>query len=369
MLFGRVSARPEVKLAPAELAYLARAGDMTHTMVVLGFDLFHRALKRGDRSEPLLLPYEERLWQKTKQFVQEKGRNEVDKLVPLPKSANPVEILVKLSGSYRFLTDKVRQIVRQILSDPRQLRAYFSPAALGRFVADVFSSGYKDLVSSEIVELLTERGLLLSKKRREELAAWLLIIAALGFALLINIAWSLTPDLKSFLLLLFMACVNAVCFKLVSSILTVMPLYDEVTLVLKHIPMRNYVARLCGLLSLVIRILLITLIVLFGLLLLCVDLLIFLLFSAHGAWTLLFDVVVLTANFYVLLSILLDSLGLSMSPKLSSFGQDLVAQRRKELSDANIVESFKEILVSSSYDAKVSEILAVYGYETLWLMT
>ncbi len=368
MLFCRISAQNEVKLAPAELAFLAREGDMTHTMVVLGFDLFHRAVKRGESEGLSLLPYEQRLWVKAKEFLKDKARDEVDKLAPLPKSSNPLEIIAKLSGSYRLLMGKVRLVVRQILQDPRQIRGYFSPAALGRFVTDVLSAGYKDLVSSEIAASLTAQGYLISKKRQDELSSWLLIIACAGFAVFANIAWSLIPDLGSFLIVMAMAITNAVLLKLAFSILSILPLYEEVTLVLKHVSLKNFAVRFCRALSLIIRSLLVTLIVLFVLLFFSVDFMILLLYNSQSAVSLLFDVVLLTVNCFVLLSILLTVYRLKLSPTLSSAGAEVVSRHRKAFADTNIIESFKAFLNSPTYDAKVSELLAVYGYETLWLL-
>lgn len=368
MLICRISARNEVKLAPAELAYLAREGDMTHTMVVLGFDLFHRALKRGDDSV-YLLPYEKRLWQTTKDFLQTKAKDQVEKLTPLPKSSNPVEIVAKLSGSYKFLTGTARQVVRQILSDPRQLRKYFSPQALGRFVTDVLSSGYKDVISSEIIASLRKNGFLLAKDKQESLSSWLLIIAALGFAVLINLAWLLTGHRVAFVLLLIMATVNAVCFKMTFSILKVLPLYEEVNLVLKHVMLKNFAVRMCRILTRILKVLLVILVFLIVLLFFSIDLLVIMLFSYHAVITLLFNTALLTVSCYVLLSILLDSLWVQAAPMPTVAGAELVSRYRKTFADANIIESFKEILASPSYDPKVSELLAIYGYDTLWLMT
>lgn len=368
MLICRISARNEVKLAPAELAFLSRDGDMTHTMVVLGFDLFHRALKRGDES-PYLLPYEQRLWQTTKEFLQNKAKDQVEKLTPLPKSSNPVEIVAKLSGSYKFLTGTARQVVRQILSDPRHLRKYFSPSALGRFVTDVLSSGYKDVISTEIIASLRASGFLLSKEKQQSLSSWLLVIAAMGFAVLINLAWLLTGSLPAFFLLLAMAIINAICFKLVFSILKVLPLYEEVNLVLKHVTLKNFAVRLCRILSGILRVLLVVLVILVVLLFFSIDLLLLMLFSYHASITLLFNTILLTVNCFVIWSVLLKSFVVHLSPMLTTAGEEMVSKYRKSFADANIVESFKEILTSQTYDPKVSELLAVYGYDTLWLLT
>ncbi len=367
MLFCRISARTEVKLAPAELAFLARNGDITHTMVVLGFDLFHRALKKEESEDISLQPYEEKLWLKTKDFLKDKAKHELTKLA-LPKPSNPLEMVAKLTGSYRFLVGKVRLVVQQMLKDPRQIRAYFSPAALGRFVTDLVSSGYKDLVSSEIAAALMEKGYLISKKRQEELSSWLLIIACVGFAVLINAGWLLIPDLRSFTLVLVLSIINAVLLKLTFSIFSILPLYEEVTLVLKHISVNNFAVRVCRFLSFLIRGLLLTLIVLFVLLFFSVDLLILLLYSSHAAVRLLFEVILLTVNCFVLLSILVEVYWSKMSVKLSSAGEEVVADHRRALADTNVVEAFKSFLSDAKYSEKVSELLAVYGYETLWLL-
>lgn len=368
-LYCRTEAKSQVKLAPAEMAFLARDGDMTHTMVVLGFDLFHRALKVGDSDGDLLLPYEKELWKKTKEFLRDKAKQHVDKVNPLPKSSNPLVILTKLSGSYKVLTTQVRQVVQQILKDPRHLKAYFSPAALGRFAADVLSAPYKELISSEITSSLTTSGLILNKNKQEALSAWLLIIAAIGFAVIINVAWRLVPNLNAFVIVLIAAVVNAVCFKLVMSISTMLPLYNEVTSVLDHISHSNLAVRFCRILSFIIRTLLIALIAMFILLLVCVDLLVLLVFTAGMAQTLLFDVLLLSISCLSVLSIVLDSVWIRSTPALTDAGKKVIEQRRKAYSKANIVESFKNVLTSSDYDGKVSEMLAVYGYETLWLLT
>ena len=354
-------------LRPAELAYLIREGDLSHTMVVLAFDLLHRAVKAHQSGEPIeLTSYERKIWGSVKDFLRSWADKQAKKVIPDPRIQSPAEVVARLSRIFRFLVEHVRQFVAQVTADPRNVRRYFSFAGVTRLVADLFSSGYQQAVAAEILLELDQRGLLVPEARRKCFALILRCLCGVGLLATVALTVWLVPALA--LALLLMGACNAVGLRMAFLLFELIPFFWELRDVIDHVQRPGWRIALFKNLVRGIVLTICCLLVVAAALLLSAEFLILKFLLLAGTIPVLGALASLTLTWLVLVELALDGHRLEWRPQASAAARALISQARQRLSSVSPFETFRQVLADTEYDPLFSELLALYGIETLGLL-
>lgn len=356
-------------LRPCEIGFLLRRGDRTHALVILAADVLQRALKNRLQSQPILLaPYEKSMWDYARDSVKEWTDRQKDEYLPgdlTTMKKNPVEYARKVNRLYNFLAKNVRSFASDMIKDPRNLKRYFSWAGIMRFVADFSAHGYKQAVEKELKADLIARGLLVTDFRRQKYSNY--FAAAALVSLLLSLACLLAfvqpwPDALAIWLLTMLGAFAA---RIVFVLLEFIPLYSELSQVAAMLQRRS---RRLAVLRFVIRLIVslsVLAVVFIFILSLAIDDLILRL--ATGLFTIELSLVVLASTLCALASLQLavDAFQLKYEERATAKGERLLLDVRQRLSHRTPLASFMQMLESETYDAEFSEILALYGIETL----
>jgi hypothetical protein len=353
-------------LRPAELAYLLRGGDMPHTMIVLVADLVQRAVKESEGV--LLEPYERALWEKIKEHTQSWMRGQVDKVLPNPKVLGPWQFIRRVGFLYKMIADTVRAFAGQVVQDPRRLRKYFSWGGILRLAADLYSAGYQQIAEQEIVSDLKRRGLLLDEKLQHRQSKILIAGAILIVCTLVAFAFLLQANLAVVLIAMGAGALSAVLLRLLYGLKDLIPLYGEANEVIASVKrpgwrvriVRNLVRILTGVFFYLI---VAAGVLLFSLLAAILSLAVHVPFAA--AALLAFSVII---AWLPLIQIAFDVHNLQFGVQPSPAAQAILHEYRAKLSQLSPLQTFSGMLSNPSYDPAFSEILALYGIETLWIL-
>ena len=145
-------------LRPAELACLVKPDDLLHIILVMAVDLTQRTAKAALGGEaPVILDYETKMWELTKDFLKQSAERKVEPFKPENFSLNPIGYFKGLSSLYGSMLKLVRRVSQDIAKDPKHIRKYFSVAGLVRLVTDFFSAGYQDAMQAELAAMLTKK--------------------------------------------------------------------------------------------------------------------------------------------------------------------------------------------------------------------
>lgn len=358
------------KLRPAELSYLLRAGDMSNVAVVLCFDLLHRAAKaRLTGIEAVeLADYERNAWQRAKEYVKGWTEGQIDKVVPDFSREGLAQVTGKVSKIYRFATGTARSFVVEVIADPKKLRRYISFAGVARFAADLASAGYQQVIQQELSADLLSRGLLVPVERRKQWAVRYKIAAVIGLLSTLLVAYQTLPDQRFAVACMLFGAVNAFLAGIFLFVKDLLPVYGELKDVFAHLKRSGWRVRA---LRWLVRLLTVaawstlTLILLVVLLLECLAIKFGLgVLPGQSAVAIL----LLTGNSFFVIGMFGDADRLEKRPLASGVAARLIGRQRKLLSEVSPLESFKSLLSQAEYNPEFSELLALYGIETLWLL-
>jgi hypothetical protein len=357
-------------LRPAELAYLAKGGDMSNVLAVLSFDLLHRAVKAsiGDESKVELAPYEATAWQSAKKFVANWGTEQIDKVLPDFQKESFPAITKKISAIYRFFTKTFRAFAGEVLSDPRRIKRYISFAGVAKLVVDLGGAQYKEALKTEMELDLLARGLLVSNERLSGCALVMGLVAAVGAIALITMLTAITPDIRLNLSYILMAAFNCLAVQGILFLRELVPLYSELKEVFAHLQRRSWrlsVLRQAVTVFSVASWLLLIFFCLFLLLMECFALKLTLAVTMQDSACILFA---LSLNILAVFLLIQDCLALKTHPYPSRLAQALVRLQYERFASVSPVETIRAALLSPEYDPGSSYILALYGIETLWLL-
>lgn len=364
------------ELKPAELAYLAGRGDMTHTLLVMIFDLVHRVLKTNWQ-ECEFAPYEKEIALKIKDHLQAKATEKVAQVLPMPKKKETAGIgLIFFAWRvYQFVWQKLRHVVAKVINDPLHLKKYFSPTVIMRLLAEIFGSGLEEIVGRELESDMQENQLLLRPEQVKKQSAFQrrnLSLGALGlgaFACILPFFFltSLAPW-PAIACIIFFSALNALLFRTIWFLRKFIPLYSEVKDVLEHVKRDD------------IRLVILRLVISFvtwalrfsfafsSLFVLFAEVLIFKYAWALDMGIVALSVTSLTFSFLSVLELLLRLRRLDLGFTPTREANRLVLAYKKKLENVSPFETFKNVLLTKEYDPQFSEILALYGIETLWLL-
>jgi hypothetical protein len=358
--------QPEEPIRPVELSFLASGGDMSDVLTVLAVDLLQRALKsKANGSDvPRLVDYEEKLWLVTKRYVSDSATDIIGSVSPDKILSDPLGYVRRISVIYRALIKLLRTFTKEVISDPRRLRKYFSFGWITRLVLDFSSSDFRERLRSELVGHLTGKGLLVTSAKKKEKSKQFM---ALGFAFIVfslAFLW-FKLGLLAAAIMFTSALVTAGILRASFYLAGFLPLYSEFTNVLNHIDRNDW--RINGL-----RVLIRTLKVL-GIL---GGVFIFVSGAVTGWLAVNFAMqqFSLPALYLELLSIVVLFLSIDTfwrgveianTEVATARGDTRLRQVRSRLSTMGPIGAFREMLEDAEYNPSFSEILAIYGIEPL----
>jgi hypothetical protein len=360
----------ESQLRPAELAYLIREGDRSHATIVLAFDLLHRAVKslQSDSAAVSLAPYEMRLFVKVKEFAKRWLEEKTTHLVPDPRSGDVRLLVRQVSGLYSFLVKSVRPFVSEIIEDPRRIRRYFTIAGIMRLLADVGSAGYREALETEMVSDMKARGVLASEPARKRSAAYLAVGFVGGAVLAFVIVLLLVSNSNLAIAAFLTSSLVALGLRLVWGLGEFLPLYSELRDVASHIRRKGWRLTVLRLGLKFVGGVLYSLVAVVGLALFAMQILcLHLIFPEPLPETISLSLM-LCGIWLLLLELAFDAhkIRLRSQPSLSALA--LIADSRLRLSGVSPVDTFRQLLTSPEYSPECSELLAIYGIETLFLL-
>lgn len=356
---------PLDRLRPAELAYMSRCGDMSHTMIVLVADLVHKTVKSGG-SLPELAPYEQRL----KDVVVEGSRryfeNKVQALIPSPRSQSAAEVVRRLSLIYRFIVEKLRPFLSEAIADPRNLRRYFQPAGILRLLADIASAGYREPVAAALKADLFARGLIVRESGVARLRLVLALAALAAVAGAVAAYALFQPRLALFAIL--PGALSGVIVRLAFELKFLIPLYNELADVVGLLQRGGFRFRVVSLFTRAFSTLFLIWFAGLTLALLACQVALIHFALAMPAFEAVPVALTLTLTFAVAAGLVIECLRLEQGVALSERGLRLLAIERQALASVSPLASFRALLVTPAYDPEFSKLLAIYGIETLWLL-
>ncbi|HEY9730656.1 MAG TPA: hypothetical protein V6C89_02005 [Drouetiella sp.] len=358
-------------LRPAEIAYLSSNGDISHALLVLGADLMQRALKARlseSSNVPELAPYELRMWDLAKEAIKDWALTKADKHLPADIKKDPVEYVRRVSKIYNFVVHTARAFVVKVLQDPRQIRRYFKMSAIAALIADFSTAGYKAAFEEELKRNLRERGLIVPFMRRRTFVNYYTALAVI--AVLLNSACILVfiQPWTFAIAIIGMGLTSAVVLRVALLILHSIPLYAEIAEVIGHLTRQSW--RLQMLKVLIRAITALTYgVVLLGFLAMAGIAFAIMTFGFHHSHLIFLSIYVLvTIAFMLPVQAFLDGWRLNIEERPTARGLRQLSQRRHELASTSPLDSFKEVLQTTDYVPTFSELLALYGIETLLIL-
>ncbi len=365
---GKFEQNNKNSLAPCEIAYLLRGGDVTHALVVLAVDLLQRKLKNTTDDGSTLAPYEQNMWSIVTRSVKDWAVQKTQETV-LKGAKTPLQISRRVFFLYNFVRKSLKSVISDTIQDPRKLKRYFAPSGLIRILADFSSAGYKHAFQTELRKDLLARGLLVPEEKRVQIGKYFFIAAISGLILsLIPIFLLGSLPLAQSIISLFSSLIAAFLARLILSFRELLPLYQELALVAEKAQRSGWRFR-------VLKTVLNSVNVIFWLAL-CVSILAsmavgFLLLFVTGQNTdvqsLLF-ILSLAITYFVIFDFAFEGWKLHIEETPTIEAQKQLASLQKTFAHKSPLESFKSVLSSDQYDPIFSELLALYGIETLLVL-
>ncbi len=361
----------ETRLRPAEIAYLSSNGDISHALLVLGADLVQRALKAKlseDGKVPELAPYEMRMWDLAKETIKDWALTRADKHLPMDIKKDPIEYAKRVSKIYNFVVHTARHFVVKVLQDPRQIRRYFKMSAIATLIADFSTAGYKAAFEEEFRADMRARGLIVPLSRRQSYAKYYWI-TAISSVLITAATVLLFIEPWSFALgLIGMCLISAIILRFALLLLHSIPLYSEIAEVIEHLKRQSWRLRALRILIRLISVFAYG-IVLVGFLALSGIALAILTFGFHHSHLIFLTIyVLLTLAFIAPVQVFIDGWRIQIEERPTTEGERQLSLVRHELATTSPLDSFKDVLQTTEYVPTFSELLALYGIETLLIL-
>jgi len=356
------------KLKPAEIAYLVRGGDITHTLIVLVVDLIQRSVKTQDSSfSDGLADYEKNMWRIVTRSVKDWATQKVQQTV-VNTAKNPIASWRRAIFLFNFIKHSLSGMISDTIADPRRLKRYFSPHGVLRIIADFTSSGYKQAFHEELRKSLLKRGLLVPEGVRHEVGMRFFIIGLVGiFATLVIAFHFCTGGVVAFITWIASLVAGFIARTLLA-LRHLVPYYEELAVVVDQIRRKSFrITIIKTLLRSVNAIswlaLLVSLTVSLGIGFGVIKLA----FAAAGMKEFI-ALVGLTVTHFAIADFLFNGVRLNIEECPTRIAEEQLEDMRKELEHTSPLETFSTLLASPNYDPKFSKILALYGVETLLIL-
>lgn len=378
LLQMRRTERPKLTdaLLPAELAYLMRPGDSSHCLIVMAVDLVQKGLKRNEDSmenELIFAQYEKLVWERVKNYIKDWSSQKAQELIPELKTRNPMIIVRGFWRMREWFTKSVASTIHDLIKDPLSIRKYFSPAGLTRLFVSIATSGVREQVTADLRSSLLEKGLLVADERKNTFANYFviagfihLIAASLIFHYFSGVThWEAISTFAIFTLF------NGTVLRFMAVLPIFVPFYEELSNVLDSVKRQGmrvkamqavlrllrstYWALVIGIFAglMVIQ----SLVVGFGLHL-----------HASNWWLNLSGIVCVSLNVILIADLFFLAQQLRNSDQASAYGEKQLQRHHKELKDVSLIKAFQKTLTDPAYNEQLSDIVAIYGIETLLLV-
>ncbi len=353
-------------LKPAEIAYLVHGGDINHAMIVLAVDLLQRAVKEhGDSTfSESLSEYEKNMFSIVTKALKDWTSDKIQSTV-LGGARSPIQIARRIRFLYNFVRTSLAGLISDIIADPLRIKKYFSPQGVLRIIADFTASGYKHAFHSELRKDLIRRGLLVEEAARVKASKDTFVIATILFIVAFGGAIALSNNVLLALLLWCSTLFSAALARIMLSLRALIPLYDEIAIVVDQVKRRSFRLRLIRILlhslNIIIWSAILTVIaVTCGLTLLVVKLA----FASSFSFAAYATIALLLANF-ASVHMLFRAQRLAMEERATPAARAQLAIIKNELDGRSPLDAFKTTLISAEYDPAFSRLLALYGVELL----
>lgn len=365
----------EGELRPAELAYLVREGDMTHTMMVMALDLIQRAVKSSTATNTSenLAPYEMAVWQRVKSQVCGWAEKKVNEVNPLA-TVNPAEVMRRLNAIKVFFTTTVGRFLQDVIRDPKRIKGYFTLSGILRVVADLTKAGYGAIIEQDMRNTLLSRGLIVEESRRTRGGSFSLAVAGVSFVLMIAACLLLQTLTESSIYATFMAaCMGSFfCAVVLRALLMVpqfVPFYEEISLVLSEASRSSWQVVVLRTVFGLARVIAWSFFAFTILVILGSAALVFL-FALHADVTgALFALFAATTWWMAFMQLLIDAHGLMLRENKTLRGERQLEKAKRDIRHATALGTLKDVFANPDYDPTFSNLVAVYGVETIWLLT
>lgn len=364
----RIEQGAEKTLAPCEIAYLLRGGDVTHTLVVMAVDLLQRKLKNTTDDGSTLAPYEQNMWEIVTRSVKEWAMQKTQETV-LAGAKTPMQISRRVFFLYNFMRRSLKTVIGDTIQDPRRLKRYFAPSGLVRILADFTSAGYRQAFQNELRKDLLARGLLVSEETRLKVGKYFFLVAASGLVLsLIPFFLLASLPLAQSIISILSALTAAFLARLILSFRELLPLYQELAIVAEKAERSGWRFKL-------LKTVLNSVNIIFWLAL------IFSIFASIGigfGFLLITGqtaniqsfmyIFALTITYFVIFDFAFEGWKLHIEETPTPEAEKQLALLQKTFSNISPLESFRTVLSSDLYDPTFSQLLALYGIETLLVL-
>ena len=362
-------------LSPIELAFLLRPDDSAHCLIVLIVDDLQKGLKSPHLAAEELASrqYEVEIWNVLREYIKGWSMLKAHSLVPEVGTGNPVKIAFGFWKLRHWFVESFKSLFTDIIKDPRSLKRYFSPAGLMRVFLSLLSSGVKEPLVRNLRGSLLERNLLVPEMRRLEFAGYFRTLAVLQLLLLILLI-AFVSGVSSWAALLGLtvcAAFDGVVLRLLAEAPAFLPFYDELSLVLDSVGRKGFRVNLLRQVLKTLRTIFWFLISVFAVVLLLLQTWFFssvLHLASSNFYLVLFGLVALTCNFLLIAELTFRAIVVATHEQLSEYGKRLVAKYQTQLKTISPLTAFSTMLSAPQYDEQLSEIVAIYGIETLFLL-
>ena len=350
-------------LRPVEFAYLMRGGDGSHSMAVLVVDLVQRAVKSNIASVEIpLADYELAVWEVVKKSVTAWANEKKEALMPESFKKDPAAYVRRWSGVYAFLRKNLKPFVSGVTKDPRNLRRYFSFGGIFKLLADFSTAGYQQAFVRELKQSLLSRGLIVSGQRKETAAKIMLIVGAVG---VLVAAFFSTFVLNSFFLFMFAGLI-AFFTRGILFLKSLIPFYTDILNLLTHIERGGMRLKVIQSVAVTLNNIfygIAALTFLIGMFCLHV-------YLAAGGRSVdtpatYLCAVAMAGYLIICCEILLAGMRIKTEEFQTTRGHKLAEKIRKKIRTASPLDEFKNVLQSTEYNETFSDVVGLYGIETL----
>jgi hypothetical protein len=367
---------PHKSLLPAELAYLMRPGDSSHCLIVMVVDLVQKGLKRNFESvehEVLVARYEKLIWDRVSAYIKDWSTQKAHELVPELKTKNPIIIVRGFWKLRAWFTKTLSATIGDLIKDPLSIRKYFSPAGITKVFVSIVTAGLREQVAGELRVSLLEKGLLVDAQRRSNFANLFVLggFIHLIVASLIFTHYSEVRHWEAIAAFAFFAFFNGIFLRFMAFLPIFVPFYEEFSNVLDSVKRQGVrVAIMQGLLRLLRSVYFSAVCAIVAVIMVMQALVFGLVFHFHASnwWLNLFGIVCLSVNVILIADMFFLAHQVRNNDQATSYGQKQVQKHHKELKDLSLIQAFQKTLAEPGYNEQLSDIVAIYGIETLFLI-
>jgi hypothetical protein len=373
------AANGDEPLKPAETAYLARGGDITHTLSVLAIDVVQRECKKGQQGAEIdIQPYEQTIYPGICDFVKNYAPRKVTDLDRLRDMRTPMLWMLRLKVLRLLFGAQLQRFFRELIGDPLGLRKYFSFQPIANLTLGLANSGSSFAVSKTISDQLVARGMLVTTRDRRKCAillAFLLPLPTVGIPASMFLLQGNVPNLDQLVLVILMASAAAATSFVILKAPEILPSWATYAWVASEIPRSSWRLRLAKLILVNAKFLArASSAGSVGVIAWCMATVAHLNINVmpeplQFVQVLLLLSCIILISWYTTFQIAIDCYCLWNKALPSSLGRRQLQQAKERVMRSSATKTIGTALVAGEYDEQFSQMVALHGIETLWLLS